>query len=321
MPNQPSKTYSMYYKHYELPENFPLVGLLGRDWITDDQPIKSMHFHNCLEIGFCYDGDGIFIIEDKIINFHKNDISIVFPNQLHRSTSCKHKLSKWKWLYLDPEKLISDIIPVSQFDFDRFRYAPTDFSPIISDDENRDLKIILGMIIGELENHKSGYQQVVKSLSVAFLINLYRLMPERISKRKVIDNNVSSKVIIPAIDRIARSYMEKITIEELASLCHISTTHFRRVFKEVMKCTPLEYLNLIRVHAACNLLENTNDSIIEISLKTGFQTVSGMSRNFHSVTNLSPGRWRQMAYKNHDKIVQKRIIVQKKTNNIPSSQE
>ena len=44
-------------------------------------------------------------------------------------------------------------------------------------------------------------------------------------------------VISPALEFITRSYMMPVTIDELAELCHLSTTHFRRKFQEIMGTT------------------------------------------------------------------------------------
>ena len=51
---------SIYYRHFDLPARFPVVGLLGDLWRISDAPVTRMHFHNCMEIGLILDGSGEF---------------------------------------------------------------------------------------------------------------------------------------------------------------------------------------------------------------------------------------------------------------------
>lgn len=38
-----------------------------------------LHFHNCLEIGYCLSGSGICRVEDREYSFQKGDVEIIFP--------------------------------------------------------------------------------------------------------------------------------------------------------------------------------------------------------------------------------------------------
>jgi len=89
--------YKVDYSPYNLQEEFP-VHLLERHEQGDE--IKRLHFHNCLEIGYCCEGEGIFIVDNKILTFSKGDVSVIFKNQIHIAQSEKGKLSRWKFLSL-----------------------------------------------------------------------------------------------------------------------------------------------------------------------------------------------------------------------------
>ena len=41
--------------------------------------------------------------------------------------------------------------------------------------------------------------------------------------------------------------MNPISVEELAQICHLSLTHFRRTFESVMHISPLYYLNSVPI--------------------------------------------------------------------------
>ena len=74
---------------------------------------------------------------------------------------------------------------------------------------------------------------------------------ERVPEEKGKITNMISR----SLDYISDHNMEDIKIENLAKSCHISETHFRRLFTSYMKVSPLEYINTVRIQTACDLLQ------------------------------------------------------------------
>ena len=99
--------------------------------------------------------------------------------------------------------------------------------------------------------------------------------------------------IMQALEYISAHYMEQIRIEDLAEHCHISQSHFRRVFSSCTGRSPVDYINLVRVKAACDYLNRTDDYISDIASKCGFTTFSTFSRNFKQIMGVSPNEWRK----------------------------
>lgn len=72
----------------------------------------------------------------------------------------------------------------------------------------------------------------------------------------------------------------------------MSESHFRRLFGECMGMSPVEYLNLVRVKVACELIRKSEDSILMIGEKVGFSTPSSLNRNFKRYTGYTPTQWK-----------------------------
>ncbi|MNE65440.1 Melibiose operon regulatory protein [compost metagenome] len=89
--------------------------------------------------------------------------------------------------------------------------------------------------------------------------------------------------------------MTPITIDSLAELCHLSTTHFRRKFHEIMGTAPLDFLTSTRIEEACKQLKSTDDSILSISEQVGFHSISSFNRCFSRLMGASPKEWRKGA--------------------------
>ena len=96
-----------------------------------------------------------------------------------------------------------------------------------------------------------------------------------------------------AIEYINDNYStEQISIEHLAKMCNITTTHFSRTFKAMYSTTPVKYINNLRLEKACALLTHTNLSIGEISDQCGFADSSYFSKTFKSAYGQSPANYR-----------------------------
>ena len=94
---------------------------------------------------------------------------------------------------------------------------------------------------------------------------------------------------------------------DLAQQCHMSETHFRRIFQEKMNMTPIEYVNFVRVKKACELIDKTDISMEEVAEKVGFITQSTFNRNFRKIIGTSPYQWKKRPDNHEGKLQEYRI--------------
>jgi hypothetical protein len=71
-----------------------------------DAPITFMHRHNCLEIGYCHSGAGIFVVEDKTLPYRAGDVSIISEAEMHQAWSIAGMRSEWTFVEVDPLALV-----------------------------------------------------------------------------------------------------------------------------------------------------------------------------------------------------------------------
>ena len=98
------------------------------------------------------------------------------------------------------------------------------------------------------------------------------------------------------ISHLEQDFDKNISLEELASLAHMSKTHFMRMFKQATGWTPVAYLIRLRIRKARHLLWKTKLPITEISYKVGFSDSNYFTRQFRKITGYSPSQWRNLTH-------------------------
>lgn len=95
-----------------------------------------------------------------------------------------------------------------------------------------------------------------------------------------------------SISHIHERYYEKITIEDLVQIAHMSRTSYIKQFKEICKTSPASYITKTRLEAASVMLRGTSLSISEIAYRTGFYDASHLSKAFENAYHMTPISYR-----------------------------
>ena len=89
------------YRYYEIPAGSPVLALLGEKWYQNyGRGIDYLHFHNHLEIGYCYEGNGALTLEDKDLHYHGEMFSVIPANVLHTTNSIGDHICHWEYLFI-----------------------------------------------------------------------------------------------------------------------------------------------------------------------------------------------------------------------------
>ena len=83
------------------------------------------------------------------------------------------------------------------------------------------------------------------------------------------------------------------SIEEIAKELGCSNRHLRRVFMEEYNVTPIQYLQTCRLLLSKNLLTDTNLSVIDVAMASGFGSLRRFNDLFKKHYNLSPTSFRK----------------------------
>ena len=98
----------------------------------------------------------------------------------------------------------------------------------------------------------------------------------------------------PVLRYIDAHLEEPLENARLAALAHASESHFIRLFRKVVGCTPARHVQERRVRHAAELLARTSLTIDEIAERCGFANRFHFSRVFLQRMAAPPGRYRAM---------------------------
>ncbi len=277
-----------YYDKITFPEDFP-VTLPGFK-----TPPEYAHIHNCFEIGVCCAGaGGVFQVGGKSYACSPGDAVFVNDREFHILREAIPENSVWKFLNLDPAELLTGWLPASETGaFTLERFSGSGFKNVISSAEDPELIQLVNLLINAAERKSDVQVSYIRALVWAIFVKLGNYAGadrrEKISKDSV-------SLLYPALDDISRNYARQLDVASLAARCGLGVTAFRRKFRQHTGVLPLEYLNSYRLKAAMSLLKNTSMQVNEISLKTGFPTLSHFNRIFREKNGCSPREYRNTA--------------------------
>lgn len=296
-------------RYYDVPQKEGVLAMLGDGWVRAyGDGIDYLHFHNLFEVGICREGTGEMVFNGKVLPFRPGMISVIPKNLPHTTNSTPGTLGFWEYLFFDPAMLLRQYYDTEELKVRRL-------TEIISRDviygeveQYAPLTRTTNAIMDEMRTKDSYYIEKVHALLMALIFEIVRI-GDRGEEKVEIRGNMGT--ISAALDYIDRHYAEAIRIEDLAKACSISETHFRRLFSEHFKISPVEYLNMIRVLRACDLMRTSDDSMASVASKCGFSTVSTFDRNFKSVIGVTPYQWKKDPKNYESRLLEVNVSVQK----------
>ena len=88
-------------------------------------------------------------------------------------------------------------------------------------------------------------------------------------------------------------YSESLTLGGIAKAVHTNQYHLNHIFKQITGMTPVEYLRDKRLTEAKQLLQATDQTVIEVAVSVGFISAAHFSTAFRKQFGFSPTTFRR----------------------------
>lgn len=170
------------------------------------------------------------------------------------------------------------------------------------------LNEIVEIILFGLKNHAN-----VKTINNSLLVELCEALQMQNNVRGAFD--VTSKWVDKMLRKIAddrksesnrpmkeaqkyinEHYASAINLEEVSTIVGFNATYFSTLFKKETGVNFLEYVTIVRIKAAKQLLSDSKKSILEISHEVGYNDLKHFTKQFKKITSLNPSEYRKLYY-------------------------
>lgn len=284
------------FRYYQIPAGDYVMALLGKGWeicYGADQPPDQLHFHNYMEVGYCYRGRGELIISERTYRYSGDMFSVIPENIPHTTNSDPDSICKWEFLYFDIDNFIRYEMKDCGMDPEALIRMVNRRGTLKSREHHPMLAGLIREIIEECRAKKPYSREILKAYIRVLVFSILRLDEEheQLRLRTLRDSNYVGK----GMRFIDSHYQEDLHVADVAAVCGLSESHFRRIFEKATRMKPVDYLNMVRVSKACEMLQKENLTMAEVSRKAGFLTPSSFNRNFKALTGMTPLSWRKTA--------------------------
>lgn len=134
------------------------------------------------------------------------------------------------------------------------------------------------------------YEASVPS-ALAIKTSVYNLL-SHICKEKIQKHQKRFSSISSGIELLESDPLCRLSIEEIAQSCNVSSCYFRRLFKEYSGKSPLEYRMNLRLNMSKSMLESGEATLEYIAETLNFENTSYFCRIFKKKFGITPGQYR-----------------------------
>lgn len=162
---------------------------------------------------------------------------------------------------------------------------------------NSRLHFYLDEVIREYDNPMPFTEACIYSQMIRFFTALGRTNFNANAKFPGITHNKQYEYVekfMMVCNYITDHCTENITVEQLADLAGFSKFHFARLFKQFANMSCYEYLTQKRIAHAERLLIEPDLSIMEVAMRSGFNSLSTFNRIFKAANNCTPSEYKNL---------------------------
>lgn len=256
---------------------------------------ETEHFHDFTELVFILKGKGIQVIEEQEYLVSAGDVFVLQGNQKHyfkdpngleilnvMYDSAKHKsLISKEIKQLEGYKALFILEP----QYRTWHHFKNKLH--LQRVEMAKLELILNAMVFEQNNKMEGFHLILANRLEELII----LLSRHYSSLEATEARALIR-IGKVIDHLEKNYPDKIYLDQLAELSHMSTRNFQRIFKKAVGSSPSNYLMQIRLQKSRKFLRETDKSVSEIAIETGFGDGNYFIKCFKKYVGVTPIKFR-----------------------------
>lgn len=234
------------------------------------------HLHEAIEIVYVTEGTIELGVGQELYHMDTGDFAIVFPNVIHHYQAFGTEKNKTIYLFVVPSLLPSYYAELQ-------KCSPE--YPIIKKEQ---VHIDIVNTMKSLFHIKERSPMLIQAYIQIILAHVF-------SEMTMIDKSSigGDDLIYKAVEYVAMNFRNEITLEKMAYDLGVSKYVLSRMFAKTFHCNFNRYVNGVRLNHASAVLENSQESITNICLDSGFESQRTFNRVFKERYKMTPREYRK----------------------------
>lgn len=252
-----------------------------------------LHIHSECELNFIENAKGALrIIGDSIETIDDLELCLVANEKLEHAWvngECTSTNIYEITLHFNIDHFLESLLSKRQFHsisvmFENAKRGIVFSRPVILELKNE---------LESLFSNKNEFYSAIKLIEILYKLSIDPNSRILCNRSFTNDSDSSeSRRIQKVIDYLDTNFQNKINLSDVAKHVGMSDASFSRFMKARTGKNFVEYLNDLRLGFASNLLVNTNEYVVEIAFKCGFDNLSNFNRLFKKRKGSTPTEFR-----------------------------
>ena len=249
-----------------------------------------VHWHDELEIIYVKSGFLTVNISGENYIGKPGDAFVVSPGNLHFMGSQNGTVDYFTFLF--PLKYIafrSDVMLDDKL-IEPLNSGHLMISPEIKDTVKEQCEQLAGVYAAEIDKSESKITSQIRKKII-----LLQFIHELWKKGFIVENDTTGRNTVEKemVSYIQQNYTGKILLREFGEQFHLSEKYISRYFKEHFHITLSRYVTYLRLEHAKQMLQETDISVTEVAMQSGYQNISYFIRSFKKTYGVSPLKYRK----------------------------
>jgi len=195
-------------------------------------------------------------------------------------------------------EIASDMMGILHISLPISRFSPTSLGRALSYErafEDPLVTEIAHAIASELQVQTSAGSLLVEALAGSLTARLVQKHLRAASNQFLTRpprEGLDQRRFCRVLDYVEGNLEGDLTLDRMASIACLSSSHFARAFKQAVGQSPHRYVRAKRLDRAKTLLKQDDRPLVEIALAPGFSCQANFTRAFKQVKGQAPGQFR-----------------------------
>ena len=258
------------------------------------------HWHPELEFTIITKGQMLYQINQQVFQISEGQVLFCNANALHTGHMFQNQDCEYTSITLDAKIIYgfhSSILKEKYVDPITQNFALSGLFFDMSQTWHKDILAYLRKIISFYEEQSSMFElEITIVWHQLWKIILENCHSTLISEEATAANpleQASYQRVLSIMHYLELHYMDKVTLQDISDLLHLSSCECSRLFKKYMNTTLFSFLQEYRIERSVELLSHTDLTITEIAVQTGFSDSNYFTKTFVKLMGCTPSAFRK----------------------------